>query len=691
MPSRTRSNLVALSALAALAACSGATQPPPSLSQASGGAPATVATFEGRYDPATGALTIQTTPAAEASGRLGRSAYQPYQDGVPTSGPDDTFELVTDALPVPDFNPDGCGTGVASFDGSITLRSFFRSRSFSNVAIQLISVSTGHEACGTTASASYDGMSATFGLWNYGAIGVKGSVAAPLDHASVLWHFAAPDSQAFTFRGRILAQADPLPAPANGATAFEWAPWMFADPPHSFQDVPTTRSHVVWNGAAFVDTKSVASFARVGGALTTTSVAIAYPAQAYTGPWPVNGSGRYEASPTTAALDTSGDFTVCAKFKPGVNPGPLERKVLVAKGNPIGQADGSFVAADLGWALTQQHGPQVGGGPQYGFFYRTGNDVSATDAFVFPGDNPENSAFDYVCGGRVSTGCVIDGEPAYIGPCVRVMAHGRDVHFDSKVTGVFGDHIADPATLPLVIGSAATGLWPALDEGVYEVIIDSRPATFANMIEIVDAAEGRRTYNGGAYLGNDTDALPVTGVDLLTWGFPFGSTAPVMSDATGLMTAGTLLRFAPVLGASPGAYCFGAEVTSADWPNALGGIVGDENGILRLFIPASDHVLTGVNGSVPAWGQDLRTRGWAANSRHVFKVCATSGGNVDLYVDGASVASRGPAGTLLDLTNPANQLYVGRSRNDLNAMAPLTGARIGRVFACPTAVAASCN
>lgn len=693
MPSRTRRTLLTLVALGTMVGCQAPHSAPPALGRAGSG-PAPVATFEGRFDPATGALTIRTTSAAEAASRVGRTAYQPYQDGAPGSGPVDTFELVTDATPAPGVTADGCGTGVASFDGHITLRSFHRTLSFADVAIELTEVTTGHEAC-NSATPAYGGMSNALGLWDYGALGVQGSLSAPLDAGTVLWRFRFATSEAFTFRGRIMAQADPVPAPANGATSFEWAPFMFADPPHSFQDVVTTKSHVVWNGSAFVDTKGVAAFSRVGAAVPTTTVGIAYPALSYVGPWPADGAGRYEATPTTAALDTSGDFTVCAKFKPGVNPGAMERKVLVAKGNPIGQTNLGYLSTDLGWALTQQHGPAVGGGPQYAFFYRTGDaaDVSATDSFVFPGDNPENSAFDYVCGGRVSTGCVITGEPAYAGSCIRVMAHGRDIHFDTKVTGSFGDHIADMASLPLVVGSAAGGVWPALDEGVYEVIIDSRPATLATMTEIVDAAEGRRTYNGAAYLGNDVDATPVPGVDGVTYGFPLGSTAPVTSDATGLMTAGTLLRFTSLLASSPGAYCIGAEVTSPDWPNAVGGILGDENGILRLFIPSSDHVLTGFNGSWPAWGPDVRLQGWPANSRHTFKVCATSGGSVDLHIDGTLAASRSPAGTLLDVTSAAAQVHVGEGYVDVFSLGlvPLTGARVGRVFACPTSVAASCN
>ncbi len=697
MPSKTRSTLAALLAAASLAACTGATAPPPALPAASSGAAATVATFEGRYDPATGKLTIQTTPAAEASGRVGRSAYQPLQDGSSGTGPDDTFELVTEASPAPGVNPDGCGTGSASFDGNITLRSFFRTRSFSNVAIQLTEISgVGHGACGATAAAPYGGMAATFGLWNYGPIGVKGAGSAPFDHASVLWHFGLATSEAFTFRGRILAQADPLPAPANGATTFEWAPWMFAEVPHSFQDTGTTLSHLVWNGTGFTDTKNAASLALVGAAVPSTTVGIAYPAQAYVGPRADLTPWRYEATPATLGQDTSGDFTVCVKFKPGVNPGPLERKVLVALGNPIGQVNGSYGPADFGWALTQQHGAAPSGTPQYGFFYRTGNDPSATDTFGNPGPNPEQSAFDYTCGGRVSTGCVITNEPLYTGPCIRVLPHGRDVRFDYKVTGSFTDNV-NPATLPLVIGSAATGLWPAFDAGVYEVIIDSRGATNEVMRSIVDAAEGRRLYNGATYLGNDVDAKPMAGVDLLPYGFPLGSTAPVTSDATGLMTAGTLLRFASLLTSSAGAYCVGAEVTSPDWANAVGGIVGDDNGILRLFIPPGDHVLTGFNGSWPAWGPDLRIVNgggpWPANSRHAFKVCATTGADVVLYVDGVEAARRAPAATLLDVTSPANQVHVGQGFIDAfgAGLVPLTGARIGRVFACPTAVAGSCN
>jgi hypothetical protein len=676
MPVRDRTSLLGLLGLASLVACSSAASPPASLSRASSQAAATVATFEGEYDPARGGLTIRTTPVGSAAEVLGRMAYSPFQDGDPNNGPDNTFQLTNGAIPGVIGN--GCGVGTDSYDANIVLRSFFKTQSFSDVAIELTNVTPGgFVACNS--AAAYGGMSNASGLWSYGPIGTAGS---PTDRNTVLWRFRFPSSLAFTFTGRITAQLDPIAAPPSGGSEFEWTPYMFVDPPHSFQVVGTTLAHVIWDGSAFVDTKGIVAFAPVGATAPNHPVGLTSPPQQWAGPFPAF-ANRYEASPSTAALNLSGDFTVCAKFKPGVNPDPLGRKIIVAKGNAVDQVG-------YGWALTQQHGPVVGGGPQYGFFYRTGLDIQNTDTFVGPGNNPENSTFDYSCAGRNANE-------------INVVAHGRDVHFPTTVTGsFFGDQTPprpDAATLPLVIGNVTSGLWPATDVGVYELIFDSRGATVAVMNDIVDRAEGRKAYNGASYYGNDVDALAVTGADGGTYHFPIGATAPVSSDGSGLLDPGTVLTFGGtasgltgVLPTNPSGYCAGAEVVATNWGapvNPSGFILSGSGGGLRILI-FGDGTVIGVNGNAFSPAQDVGLPGWAANSRHTFKVCATAhgtGNNVSLYVDSNTAFWTGTSGNGLDdLT--AGQLLVG---TNVTRNTPLTGARVGRVFACPTAVAASCN
>jgi hypothetical protein len=660
MPSTHRVSHFGLLALASLLACARSEAPPPALSQATPRVAPTFATFEGSFEPGKG-LTIKTTPMA-ASGVVGRYvATDPYQDGLPGTGPVDTFELVTDASPAPGTDANGCGSGLVDYHGSITLRSFYKTQAFTDVAIELTSVSTGYEACNSVAA--YGGMSGSYGLWDYLGIGVAGSAT---DHASQPWKFHFGGGQAFTFRGRIMAQAGALPIPPSGAAEFDWRPYMFNDPPHSFQETGTTISHVIWNGTGFIDTKGVANFQPVAATNAIDhAVGLAYPAQHWVGPF-ASGADRYEASPTPAALNFTGDFTVCAKFKPGANPLEGGRKVLVAKGNPVD-------LAGAGWALTQQHGTGPTSGPQYGFFYVTLNNGN-TDTFVFPGNNPENSTFDYSCAGRS-------------GNSILVVAHGRDVHFANTVTGTF----PDVAALPLVIGAAAGGSWPATDAGVYEVIFDSRAATLEVMNGIVDGAEGQQTRNGASYYGNNVDALPVTGADGAVYHFPFGSTAPVSSDGSGLLDAGMLLAFggttafqAPVLPGSPGAFCVGVEVASANWAGASGCVLGDVDGYLKIFFQGTEIGATTGN-QWRALGGNMSS--WAANSRHTLLVCTPDPSlNVaTLYVDGTSVGSTDASGgPQFNLTT--GQLLVGTCYSG-----NLTGARIGRVFACPTSDHMACQ
>jgi lysophospholipase L1-like esterase len=639
-----RTRVLGLLAFAWLLACSRPAAPPPVPSRPSIPAAATLATFEGRLDPATGQLAIRALPAAAASGPLGRVAFVPWQDGTPGAGPADTFELVSGAMP-------GAGTACqpgnpTSWEGNVTVRSFFTTRSFSSVSVELLSITTGFEACNSAAAS--EGMSAAFGLWDYGAMAASGS-------ASRLWRFRLPSSSAFTFTGRIMAAWDDLAAPAAGGTTFDWTPSMMLDPPHSFQDVSTTRAHVAWNGSRWVDTKSLIDFRAVGSP-DTTWVGLIYPAQAYAHSFSPSKYFEADAAHGGNAIDTTGDFTVCAKFKPGANPGQGGFKVIVAKGDPVDEGG-------HGWALVHLTVTE----PEYAFAYRTGQDSSATRAITGPGGDPGNRTYEYVCGGRNS-------DQVFLG------AFGQAIGYGIGVTGNFD---AQASSLPLVIGAAAGGLYPSTDGGVYEVIWDSRAPTLAVMNEIVAAAEGRNTYNGAYQIGNTVDGRAVTGADLGTYHLPPGATPPVSTDGSGLLDAGTVLPFNRVLPSNPTGYCVGAEVTSSNWAAADGCILGDEDGVLRIFFTGG--AVAGINGNAyRALGPSVA--GYAANSRHAFRVCSSAHpgtSNVKLYVDSsAQAATTDTAGGLFDAS--ARPLLVGTC-----GFAPaLSGARIGRVFACPTSPAA---
>lgn len=649
MNSSTRFLLPAVLAVAAASACAPSGERSAPRSRPAIPAAQVLATFEGRLDPATGTLTITETPATASV--AGIVPYAPWSDGIAGSGPKNTFELRNGTVT---GTGTACGGSAASWEGQVILTSFFDTQGFSDVAVELVSLSPGgNEACNS--DAPHDGMSNTYGFWDYGPLAAGGT-------ATRTWRFANPTSEYFTFRGRILAAVGPLPAPVNGATAFDWSPYLFADPPHAFQHQATTLAHVVWDGTDFVDDVGTLAFVPQGTAAASHAVGLRYPAQAWAGPF-ASGANRYQA---TDNLHLTGDFTACVKFRPGTDPAPGDRKVLLAKGNPV-------AGAAYGWALAQQHGQ----GQQYGFWYYSPGQGSSYDTFLSPGtDHPESSIFDYVCGGR-------DGSN------VRVVSHGRDIRFDLAV----GSALPTPDTLPLVIGAQADGGWPAVDAGVYEVVIDSRPATLSTMAEIVSRAEGRRLYDGGTYWGNDTDARAVVGTDGVTYGFPLGSTAPVSSDGSGLLDAGTILSFGGtavglggILAGSPSSYCVGAEVSSTSWSGASGCVLGDVNGTLKIFFLGTGVAATTGTNQWRAVGGD--TTAWAANSRHTFVVCTpgTSANTARLYVDGSAVGQSDANGPQFDLT--AGQISVGTCGYGGGS---LTGARVGRVFACPTNDAASCQ
>lgn len=621
-----------------------------------------IATFEGEIDPATGAITIHTVPAPAVNGLV---VFQPYKDGAPGTGPDNTLELVTElvGVPPPAVVLGACNPGDA-FEGSITVRSFFRNQTFDDVYVELTSVApSGFEACNSAASRT--GVSNAYGLWSYGSLGLKGTST---DHKTQLWRFHFPSSQQFTFQGRIMATLN-RPVAISGGPEFDWTPTSIVTPRSTFRDVPTTTSHVVWNGTAFADTLNKVTFVPTDAAYFAGAnhpVGLWDPAESWVGPF--TNTAYFVASPLNGgnAIDTSGNFTVCAKFKPGTQPIGLPNKIIVGKGQAESPANNTE-----GWALMQMH-------DMFCFHYLTAADAGLgripTMAYSGPGLNPEQNAYDYHCGGRN-------------GNVIHSAAHGWDENTytsENVITGSF----ANPANLPLVIGAYPDGSGAEDDGGVYEVIFDSRPATIDVMREIVsDAEAGRLPGSVGAsalYVSPRTAATSVLGADGMSYTLPPHAVVPLAADGTGLLAEGTIVDYTHPLAedTSTTGFCVGAEIVAdGAWSAVSGGVLSIVDDLrmslnpFNLFMP---------NGSA----QDNFTveSGWSAGSAHTFKACASAAGAIVLYGDGTQLTTGAASG-------PISNLGAGSFRIGIGGYppTPLSGARIRRVFACPTSVAASCG
>jgi hypothetical protein len=381
----------------------------------------------------------------------------PVSDGSIGTGPDDSIEMYTTTTPLPGEYVQGCSAVSNSFQGDIVIRSFFPTRTLWNVHAELTQVSDGQHL-GCNSDAAYADLSATNGLWRYGTIGPKGStVPGAPDTVTRTWKFKYDTTTAFTFRGRIVGMVGP---------EFEWTPTTLTTPVRSFQPGPHTTAHFVWNGTNFDDRLGTGvTFVPTSGDAINRTVGLAEVADQYAD---FSNTTYYVATPANGAsnLHTGGDFTVCVKFKPGKHPGdatPLTTKVLVGKG--ASQPGGSVTQ---GWALMQLW-------DIYAFHYRTATETAdQVMARIYPGSSadgngawvatqPEEWAFDYLCGGRNGWNLVTG-------------AHGRWSGTGWTLTSSFTAPQLD-ADLPLVIGADANGRNKADDAGVYEIVFDDRPAT----------------------------------------------------------------------------------------------------------------------------------------------------------------------------------------------------------------------
>lgn len=626
------------------------------LGRGGGGSSPVVATFEGEFDPATGKLTLRTGPPSSENGLV---AFPTWSDGAAGSGPDNTLELRSGT--VLGTLADGCAPG-RSWEGDVVLSSFYRNQTFSNVYVELTSLTpSGFEACNSAAPVT--GVSAAFGLWSYGTIGRNGSGS---NSATRTWRFRLPSDVRFTFTGRIMADLG-APEVVAGAPEFDWSPSAIVTPPGAFASVGTTTARTVWNGTSFVVTTgpAITLVPNAAGAADNT-VGLWSPAKHWVGPFTSTTFFIANEANGGDAVNTSGDFTVCAKFKPGAHPGAGADKVLVAKGKS---------ATGDGWTLMQRSNLYcfeygIASGGQRAPICQSADPVATT---------PQNYTYDYVCGGRA-------------GDTMRVSAHGRTGSSTVSVTGAF----ATPAALPLTIGAYHDGVAPATDAGVYEVILDSRAATFAVMDEIVGAAEARAlpgsTSYSRAYLAPFAEGTTVTGADGSSYPVPPYASVPLAADGSGLLAAGATVEYTHPLNGdtSTTGFCVGVEVVATGaWSAVSGGLLDFGSGEFALNLnPFRFDNGRGYTFNVD--GDWIAETAWTSGSTHIFKACADAftapTPTTRLYEDGTGVSSASVTNTITNLADATSTLRIGT-----RGATPLSGARIRRVFACPNPDHTLCN
>jgi hypothetical protein len=499
------------------------------------------------------------------------------------------------------------------------------------------------------------------------------------DIKSIRWAFREVADEGFVFHGRVWTTV---------TTEFDWTPAQVYGA-RSFVETSDTTAHLLWDGNQWQDLKSTGITFEPFGAPTSTVSPL------YNQPY-ASGltSGNYwmaDFAHGGNAVDTSGNFTVCAKFKPGTHPGdPGVTKILVGKGVPE-DADPSGTGMHEGWALMQMHSG-------YCFHYRTEAEFQAdpTDTnphmstrIIAPSD-PSTFQYDYVCGGRNGDNIQLQALEG-VGDLV-------------AVAPFFANSGAD---LPLVIGAYANGTHPARDAGVYEIIFDRRAATPAVMQEIIERAEGFfATVPALLYPLNDSGATQSYGPDAASYWFPPYATVPLY-DATGnnlLMPEGSVRRYLnPVTqNTSSTGFCVGAEIkANAAWSLVQGGVIQYSIGSFGVQFGSGAPGNWRVTGNYLTATSLTAPASWADASVHTIKACYMPGnglvepfypGELALYTDGV----RDDAGTAQSYDSLPNlgaayvPFFIGQNTVG-GTTTQLSGARIQRVFVCPTYVAADCN
>jgi DNA-binding beta-propeller fold protein YncE len=188
-----------------LAACGSSRAPQPTAPVTGTSPKQVIATFVGEVDPASGTMTLRTTPTTTGRTSL-RSSLATSRKSLVV--PDslvlpDTVTVQNEGAPA--VVTDGCGPGVNSFSGTVRVTTNFPTTVLQNVYAEILTISqTGREGCTSVAPPLGDsapgGVSAAYGLWQYGTLSASG-----ISFQLAEWDFALPDSSPFSFTGRIVA------------------------------------------------------------------------------------------------------------------------------------------------------------------------------------------------------------------------------------------------------------------------------------------------------------------------------------------------------------------------------------------------------------------------------------------------------------------------------------------------------
>ena len=432
--------------------------------------------------------------------------------------------------------------------------------------------------------------------------------------------------------------------PASPAE-FDWV----ATPIGSFVDGESTVAHVGFDGTSWLDTHGGTGWAAVGAPPGGSSGAF-FPARGVAGPFAA--SSLYEATRGDGVLNLTGDFSVCARFAPGVNPGMgLPSKIILAKGEP------EWPRLRGGWALMQMHNA-------FCFHYQSG--AGETMSFGLTGQSDSELAswdYAYICGGRSGNLIHVDlhGDPAGSG-------------LQQPVDGPMVPS-ADPAT----IGAYLSGAEPLLDGGIFEAIVTTDPGSDATYQRLVAQAERRVSRNGvvGAVL-RDVPADYIGSDGLSHRAPPFS--ARVIANH-GLVAADRIRFQKPVKeDTSVAGLCLGivAEPSAGvSWGSQTSTLLDFDDGAgstssLRLDGQGNLCIASGTT-TVAFQSACSPIPSWAAGSQHLVKACL---GPLErkfrIYLDGdvAPLILAGNDVAVPDLSNGA--LTVGGALDGY----------VARAFAC---------
>jgi hypothetical protein len=433
-----------------------------------------------------------------------------------------------------------------------------------------------------------------------------------------------------------------------------------------FREGPTTLAHIIFDGTGMIDTTGHTSWTAQGspGAVP---VGVWAPTAFYSGPF-LAGRRWVGDVATKDWIDagTSGDFLVCARFRPGDHPGSGPTKIIIASGNPEG-------IGGAGWSLMQMleaycfhyHDTSIDGEWMSGAIWDPPLDVPG--ALLL-------EEWSYICGGRS-------------GSNIRVIREGGMTSGVIPMSGQSGTTVGPMQRTPDLptIGSYLDGRSPLTDGGVFEIIITSDPATLGTAANMVAAASGGVSTTG-------TLLVPVTGAD---GGTHLGPPSTVDFRPGGFVTADREILWGRIMEANPqvSGACIGIDAR-ADWAALPANVeplqwLGRTNAsssmlwksslsqCVKAYTPATD--LQYVCGTPPPL---------ESGSRHTFMQCYDpADSRLRMYADGNPVP--------FAASSSAVPLASFPRLDDLEStfrLAPVSSALlVYRIFACPTADPTRCR